>query len=132
MVTVTLPLVEETKPLSSIIADIFDPQPGNSVCRHALRSLRPNRCVLTSHHIGLHYDKMYCTALQHTTLPRTAQRNATMLTMYGIAVHQTSLRCTLHYLPKLHSSAQYIALVYITLQHPALCMFYILCVLYDE
>jgi hypothetical protein len=46
LVAVTLPVVEETKMMSDILADFLSLRAGNSVCRHALRSLRPHRCVL--------------------------------------------------------------------------------------
>jgi hypothetical protein len=45
LVAVTLPVVEETKLISNILADFLSLRAGNSVCRHALRSLRPHRCV---------------------------------------------------------------------------------------
>lgn len=45
LVAVTLPVVEESKMISDILADFLSLRAGNSVCRHALRSLRPHRCV---------------------------------------------------------------------------------------
>ena len=41
-------MVEETKMISDILADFLSLRAGNSVCRHALRSLRPHRCVCVS------------------------------------------------------------------------------------
>jgi hypothetical protein len=43
LVAVTLPVVEESKLISDILADFLSLRAGNSVCRHALRSLRPHR-----------------------------------------------------------------------------------------